>query len=143
MDTKVFVAIIVVVVVIGGGLWYAQTGTVAPVTVEESQELDNAAAGTVLEGSDMEVDAADVPVQKVAGYTLAQVAEHATAASCWSAVNGSVYDLTKWIPLHPGGEAKIKAICGKDGSAAFTGKHGGQEKPEATLATFKIGTLAE
>ena len=42
-------------------------------------------------------------------YTAAQVAKHATASSCWSIVGKSVYDLTKFIPLHPGGPAMIKS----------------------------------
>ena len=132
-------------VILGGGYWVVSSQSAEPtpeVVIEEGSENSDA-AGTVPEGSNMDVGAADEPVMKVAGYTMAQVATHATAESCWSAVNGAVYDLTKWIPLHPGGESKIKALCGKDGSSAFTGKHGGQEKPEATLATFKIGELAQ
>jgi cytochrome b involved in lipid metabolism len=68
---------------------------------------------------------------------------HADAASCYSVVNGSVYDLTNWITKHPGGQQAIKGLCGKDGTAAFTGKHGGQQKPETMLASFKIGVLAQ
>jgi len=46
--------------------------------------------------------------------TLAQVAVHSSRTSCWSAVNGSVYDLTSWIPNHPGGEEAILWMCGID-----------------------------
>ncbi len=74
-------------------------------------------------------------------YTLAQVAVHKDASSCWSAVNGNVYDLTSWIAKHPGGEKAILGICGKDGSAAFNGKHDGAKKQADILATFKIGVL--
>lgn len=143
MDTKVLLGVVALVLVLGGGYWYMSSTAEAPapVPIVENQMPDGGAAGTVLEGSGEVVGPADEP--RIAGYTLATVAEHATAESCWSAVNGNVYDLTKWIPLHPGGEAKIKMICGKDGSAAFTGQHGGQEKPETTLATYKIGVLGE
>lgn len=145
MDTKLLVAVIIAVVVVAGGYWYVRTdvGEVVPAT---DSEVVGGAAGTMPAGSDMPENGmvgGDAAPVAVATFTFAQIAEHATATSCWSAVNGSVYDLTKWIPLHPGGEAKIKAMCGKDGSAAFTGKHGGQEKPEAVLATYKIGELAQ
>ncbi|MBP9748970.1 cytochrome b5 domain-containing protein [Patescibacteria group bacterium] len=80
---------------------------------------------------------------RVRGYTLAQVAEHGTAASCWSAVNGDVYDLSDWIAQHPGGEGAIISICGKDGSAAFNTQHSGDGRPEAALSNFKIGALAQ
>lgn len=76
-------------------------------------------------------------------YTLAQVAQHKDASSCWAAINGGVYDLTNWINQHPGGPEHILAICGTDGSSAFNAQHGGQARPEQELATFKIGTLAQ
>jgi Cytochrome b involved in lipid metabolism len=74
-------------------------------------------------------------------YSLADVAKHADANSCWSAVNGKVYDLTKWINQHPGGPQRILAMCGKDASDAFNGQHGGQARPAKELAGFEIGTL--
>lgn len=83
------------------------------------------------------------PVEKVSAtdFTLAQVATHRDATSCWSAVNGGVYDLTSWISGHPGGADEILGICGKDGSADFNDQHGDKAKIEKLLATFKIGTL--
>jgi cytochrome b involved in lipid metabolism len=74
-------------------------------------------------------------------YTIADVAMHKTAGDCWSAVNGGVYDLTKWVAQHPGGPAVIEAMCGIDGSAAFNAKHGGSAGAATALATFKIGNL--
>ena len=74
-------------------------------------------------------------------YTLAQVAQHATAASCWAVVSKNVYDLTDWVDRHPGGRARILSMCGKDSTDAFTQQHGGQKRPEADLAGFKIGQL--
>ena len=77
----------------------------------------------------------------VQNYTMAQVAAHNSSASCWSAINGSVYDLTSFISQHPGGQAAIKSLCGVDGSAAFNGQHGGQARPASELVGFKIGVL--
>jgi uncharacterized membrane protein len=75
-------------------------------------------------------------------FNLADLQKHATASSCWSAIDGNVYDLTKWIARHPGGQSVIKAICGKDGSASFNGQHAGASKPAAALAPYKIGKFA-
>lgn len=80
---------------------------------------------------------------KPSGYTLAQVAEHATKESCWTTINGSVYDITSYIPRHPGGERNIMKVCGKDGTSLFEGQHGGDSKPESRLASFRIGALNE
>jgi uncharacterized membrane protein len=80
---------------------------------------------------------------KVAGtYTLADLKKHATAKSCWSAINGNVYDLTKWINRHPGGASVIKGLCGRDGTAGFNGQHGGAGRPASELAAYKIGKFA-
>ena len=79
------------------------------------------------------------PAPQTPSYTLAQVQAHADASSCWTIIGDNVYDLTPWINQHPGGAENILKLCGKDGTAAFTGKHGGQEKQENTLAGFKIG----
>lgn len=74
-------------------------------------------------------------------YTIADVAKHASASSCWTAINGKVYDVTSWISQHPGGQRPILSLCGKDGSAAFNGQHAGQGRPAAELKQFLIGTL--
>ncbi|MEN9405665.1 MAG: hypothetical protein RLY47_624 [Candidatus Parcubacteria bacterium] len=74
-------------------------------------------------------------------YTGADVALHASDASCWSIVNGSVYDLTAYIPKHPGGASKIRHICGEDGSSEFDGQHEGESRPENILAKYWIGVL--
>jgi cytochrome b involved in lipid metabolism len=76
-------------------------------------------------------------------YTLAEVSKHNGQTSCWTAINGNVYDVTSWISRHPGGSDAILSLCGTDGSAAFTGQHGGQARPASELATFKIGTLKQ
>ena len=74
-------------------------------------------------------------------FTLADVSAHKDKTSCWTAINGSVYDLTSWIAQHPGGEQMILGLCGTDGSAAFNTQHGGQAQPATELAHFKIGAL--
>ena len=78
----------------------------------------------------------------VEGITLTEIATHDTATDCWSVVNKNVYDLTSYVSSHPGGSAVIKAICGKDGSAAFSGQHGGAATPTSVLASFKLGALS-
>lgn len=76
-------------------------------------------------------------------FTKEEVSKHNSATSCYASINGNVYDLTSWINQHPGGTLKILAICGRDGSALFNLKHGGDRKPEDKLVIFKIGTLAQ
>lgn len=54
-----------------------------------------------------------------------------------------VFDLTDWIPLHPGGPDIIKSLAGTDGTAMFTGMHGSVDADTVmarTLRGFMIGT---
>lgn len=76
-------------------------------------------------------------------YTITEVAAHNSDASCWTVIDGSVYDLTQWIPQHPGGEGAIESICGIDGSAAFRAQHGTAQRQADILATYKIGSVSQ
>lgn len=74
-------------------------------------------------------------------YSMSEVASHNDAKSCWTTIRGDVYDVTPWINVHPGGTQAILSLCGKDGTEAFTGQHGGQKRPESELSGFIIGKL--
>ena len=75
------------------------------------------------------------------GYTLSEVSQRDSAAECWVAIDGGVYDLTQWIPLHRGGSGAILNLCGKDGTASFTSQHGGQSRPSSTLDGYYLAPL--
>lgn len=79
----------------------------------------------------------------VQSYTAAVVATHNNTSSCWSIVNAKVYDLTDYISRHPGGSQSVKDICGRDGSSAFNGQHGGDAKPENVLSKYYLAPLAK
>jgi predicted heme/steroid binding protein len=57
------------------------------------------------------------------GYTLVDVATRNSAASCWMVIRGKVYDVTKYISKHPGGNNILKG-CGKDATSLFEGVSG-------------------
>lgn len=75
-------------------------------------------------------------------YTLAEVAKHGTQSDCWLVVDGSVYDVTKFIPQHPGGKEILKG-CGKDASFLFHGQPNHGDQAENMMKTLKIGTMSE
>ena len=81
------------------------------------------------------------PKGTIAGFAMADVKTHNSSTSCWTVVNGNVYDVTSWISKHPGGSSAIKGMCGVDASSTFNGQHGGQARPASELASFKIGIL--
>lgn len=74
-------------------------------------------------------------------YTTTEVAKHNSSASCYTIVDGGVYDLTDWISRHPGGPYAIESMCGVDATDAFMSQHGGQRRSTSILEQYKIGTL--
>ena len=83
------------------------------------------------------------PTLTTVGYTKVQVAANNTPTKCWSIINDNVYDLTKWIKAHPGGQSAITFICGIDGTNAFLAQHRGQASPFSRLASFYLGPYIE
>jgi cytochrome b involved in lipid metabolism len=122
--TASIVVALVLVALIGGWVYYEKSQTVAPPATSAGSETTNPGSGAE------------------AGVTLAEVAQHNSRSDCWAAIDGSVYDLTSWIPNHPGGEQAILQLCGTDGSSKFNGQHGNDSRAKGVLAGFKIGTLA-
>jgi cytochrome b involved in lipid metabolism len=77
-------------------------------------------------------------------YTQAQVAEKNSKSDCWAIIDKKVYDITEYIPNHPGGEDEITKICGKDGTKLFAKpqehKEGGASN---VLSQFQVGILSQ
>lgn len=143
MKSRIYWSIgVIVIFVIGLIAIVVRSGHTAPTTNPATnggtsaplESLNPNASGSTSTGSTASTGTA---------YTMAQVAQHKDGTSCWTAINGGVYDVTSWINQHPGGPEAILSLCGTDGSAAFNGQHGGERRPAQELASFKIGTLAQ
>lgn len=52
-------------------------------------------------------------------YTLDEVSQHNTVEDLWVVYNGGVYDITKYIDEHPGGEEVVIDVAGMDATEAF------------------------
>jgi L-lactate dehydrogenase (cytochrome) len=55
--------------------------------------------------------------------TGAEVAKHNNAQDCWMIVHGRAYDVTEFLPEHPGGMKVILKYAGKDATAEFEPVH--------------------
>lgn len=51
-------------------------------------------------------------------FTAAEVAQHSSEDDCWTIINESVYDITSYVPRHPGGDEILRA-CGTNGTSLF------------------------
>jgi cytochrome b involved in lipid metabolism len=69
--------------------------------------------------------------------STSEIKKHNTKSDCWS----NVYNLTSYVQKHPGGNAVIANICGKDGTSSFTNQHNTQSKPNSVLSGFLLGAV--
>jgi cytochrome b involved in lipid metabolism len=44
---------------------------------------------------------------------------HNKLDDAWSAFNGKVYNVTAYLPFHPGGEKELMRVAGRDGTQLF------------------------
>lgn len=90
---------------------------------------------------------------KTKAFAIQEISLHNKATDCWTIVNGKVYDITSYVPRHPGGDEILRA-CGTDGTTLFTtrttsdGQKIGSGTPhdssaQAQLASMQIGVLAQ
>ncbi|XP_027093541.2 cytochrome b5 [Coffea eugenioides] len=52
-------------------------------------------------------------------FTLSQVSEHNHSKDCWLVIGGKVYDVTKFLEDHPGGDEVLLSATGKDATDDF------------------------
>ena len=72
-------------------------------------------------------------------YTMEEVSKHNKKSDAWLVIHGNVYNVTKWIPDHPGGMIIMTGV-GKDASKLFD-QVGHDSYAKSKLKSFKIGKL--
>ena len=140
INTKNSIAIgIVLIVSVGSFVYLQKDAEITTTQVASPQQMP--VVPEVTNGTPTETVSETImtPALEVSTIAPTQVAIHSTRESCWSTINGNVYDLTSWIPKHPGGEKAILQLCGINGSDKFNEKHGGATKQAGILAGFKVG----
>ena len=72
--------------------------------------------------------------------SMAELAKHSTWENQWTAVDGLVYDVTKFAPQHPGGK-RILQGAGKESTNIFHQSHGGLELRDTPVVKAVVGRL--
>ncbi|KAI1401042.1 FMN-dependent dehydrogenase-domain-containing protein [Hypoxylon fuscum] len=77
-----------------------------------------------------------------------EVVKHTSPESCWVVLYGNVYDVTDFLPSHPGGSKIILQLAGRDATEEYDPIHppGTLEenlKPEAKLGRIDPQTLVQ
>ncbi|KAK4128467.1 cytochrome b5, partial [Parathielavia appendiculata] len=72
--------------------------------------------------------------------TYQDVAEHNTKKDLYVVIHDQVYDCTKFVDEHPGGEEVLLDVAGQDATEAFEDV-GHSDEARETLEQLKVGTL--
>jgi L-lactate dehydrogenase (cytochrome) len=72
-------------------------------------------------------------------YTHDEVQQHRSAGSCWVVLYGNVYDVTKFLPEHPGGSKIILQLAGTDATEEYDPIHPPGTLEESLPAEAKLG----
>ncbi|OHE91110.1 cytochrome b5-like Heme/Steroid binding domain-containing protein [Colletotrichum orchidophilum] len=72
------------------------------------------------------------------------LATHNSITSCWTAIDGTVYDMTPFLATHPGGPKTLLESAGTIADARFAETHGGPHAQEirAYLQHYAVGRLS-
>ncbi|GBE62415.1 cytochrome b5-like heme steroid binding domain-containing protein [Babesia ovata] len=66
----------------------------------------------------------DAIVQKAASpLDVSEVEKHKSEGDCWSIYKGNVYDITRYLDIHPGGRQHLLDYAGKDLTEEFLSVH--------------------
>jgi cytochrome b involved in lipid metabolism len=147
---KQLIAVITLVAVATAGLfaWIMLSRDDGNTTTSESQTTPSQQSSA----DEIQTQESTAETSELARFTKEDVAMHSTEKDCWTIISGKVYDLTSYIPRHPGGD-DILLACGTDGTSLFTerktseGEEVGSGTPHTSsansqLKSFLLGDLS-
>ncbi|CAN6482480.1 unnamed protein product [Victoria cruziana] len=73
-------------------------------------------------------------------FTLSQVAKHKSRNDCWFVINGRVYDVSKFLEEHPGGDDVLVEVAGRDATKEFDAI-GHSKGAKQLLLKYQVGVL--
>ncbi|KAI4329868.1 hypothetical protein MLD38_028203 [Melastoma candidum] len=73
-------------------------------------------------------------------FTLWEVSQHNKSKDCWLIIDGKVYDVTKFMDDHPGGDEVLLTSTGKDATDDFEDV-GHSSSARAMMDEYYIGDV--
>ncbi len=73
-------------------------------------------------------------------FPMEEVQKHNTAQDNWMVIRGVVYDITKFMKYHPGGDAILERYAGRDATEIYDAFHK-WVNAEGMLQNYVLGRL--
>ncbi|KAJ1704490.1 hypothetical protein LUZ63_004269 [Rhynchospora breviuscula] len=105
---------------------------------EQEQEQEQAMATATLISS--EVGKAKASPLALPLISSSELRRHTSPSSLWLSIHGLVYDVTSWLPLHPGGDLPLLSLAGRDATDPFLAYH--PPSAHSALSPFLVGRLS-
>lgn len=70
-----------------------------------------------------------------------ELAKHNTKTSCWIAIHGTVWDVTQFVPQHPGGASLILKLAGQDATESYEDFHSPELVRKMLNPSARRGTI--
>ncbi|PVU85450.1 hypothetical protein BB560_007011 [Smittium megazygosporum] len=80
-------------------------------------------------------------VDSIRPYSLEEVSKHNKRSDCWMIINNRIYNVTPYLPFHPGGKGELMRAAGKDGTQLFMEYHS-WVNPHSMLKACLVGFLS-
>jgi len=110
---------------------------------EEVEQVNDQVAAVVEEVKETVEEVVEVKDKLTNIITLEEISRHQDAKSgLWMSVHGKVYDITKFLEEHPGGEEVLLEQAGKDGTESFEDV-GHSTDAREIMKEYLIGVLPE
>ena len=77
---------------------------------------------------------------KKKAFTLDEIKKHNKKGDAWTLIENKVYNISSWIPKHPGGDIIMQAV-GKDATQLFNARGHPSYVKKTILPKYYIGTL--
>lgn len=81
-----------------------------------------------------------------AGYSLSEVAKHATLEDCWMVIEGTVHDVSDYVPRHPAPPSVLEPWCGREATGGMRTKGDNRDHSARAwrmLERYRIGELEQ
>ncbi|XP_010937875.1 cytochrome b5 [Elaeis guineensis] len=73
-------------------------------------------------------------------YSMKEASQHNTQEDCWVVIDGKVYDVTKYLDDHPGGDDVLLSAAGKNSTEEFEDA-GHSKSARELMQDYCIGEL--